>query len=241
MEISATSKCMLGLVGNLCVFQVAKDVVGGHVQQLSCHIISVIQYKLVGSELAIAGCSVTCDELMIMSCVVIMSCCVRWPRMWCGGMYSSTRRASRHPRCCCWFTTPVLTPSKGPATPQSLTLLYGLQVAKDVVGGHVQQRMQSEQEAKERKKREKDEAPFFTHVRSCPRLLSLAVCMVQHLPISYIFAKPGKGRGPLLHPREQLQLLHPCQQLPMQSNVASYFVGLGAVCKTQGSHAGYVL
>ena len=29
---------------------------------------------------------------------------------------------------------------------------------------HVQQRMQSEQEAKERKKREKDEAPFFTHV-----------------------------------------------------------------------------
>ena len=68
-------------------------------------------------------------------------------------------------------------------------------------------------------------------MRSCPRLLSLAVCMVQHLPISYIFAKPGKGRGPLLHPREQLQLLHPCQQLPLQSNVASYFVGLGAVAR----------
>ena len=29
---------------------------------------------------------------------------------------------------------------------------------------HVQQRMQSEQEAKERKKQERDEAPFFTHV-----------------------------------------------------------------------------
>ena len=39
-----------------------------------------------------------------------------------------------------------------------------VQVAKDAVADHVQQRMQSEQEAKERKKREKDEAPFFTHV-----------------------------------------------------------------------------
>ena len=45
-----------------------------------------------------------------------------------------------------------------------LSFACARQVARDAVADHVQQRMHTEQEAKERKKREKNEAPFYTHV-----------------------------------------------------------------------------